>query len=91
MLVVIAFDISDDRQRRRVVKRLQGVGLRVQYSVFECWLRPPQLRKLQRQLARLVESQDRISYYPLCPKDQRRRTVRGSAVVLSWDNAVYVD
>jgi CRISPR-associated protein Cas2 len=34
----IAYDISDDAERRRVDKVLQGFGFRVQKSVFECKL-----------------------------------------------------
>lgn len=35
MAYVIAYDISDDRQRERIAEILGGYGHRVQYSVFE--------------------------------------------------------
>lgn len=34
----IAYDITDDAERRKVDKILQGFGFRVQKSVFECKL-----------------------------------------------------
>lgn len=35
MAYVIAYDISDDRERERIAEILGGFGHRVQYSVFE--------------------------------------------------------
>ncbi len=35
MRYVVAFDISDDRVRRKVVDILESIGLRVQRSLFE--------------------------------------------------------
>ncbi len=34
----VAFDISNDRRRRQLVKILETFGVRVQYSLFEFWL-----------------------------------------------------
>lgn len=36
--IVVAYDVSDDRRRSHVVKLLEKVGIRVNYSVFECML-----------------------------------------------------
>ena len=49
-LFAVAYDISDDRERRRVDRLLQGFGFRVQRSLFECRLTPGALRKLRHQL-----------------------------------------
>lgn len=38
MRYVVAYDISEDPVRSRVVKALGGFGVRVQESVFECVL-----------------------------------------------------
>ena len=40
MLVLISYDIEDDRLRVKLAKLLEGHGQRVQYSVFECHLTP---------------------------------------------------
>lgn len=70
MLVVIAYDIADDRRRAEVAGRLLGWGERVQESVFECWLNAAELRLLKDTLAELVdETTDRIRFYRLCRKD----------------------
>lgn len=49
-LFAVVYDISDDRERRRVDRVLQGFGFRVQRSVFECRLTPGAQRKLRNQL-----------------------------------------
>ncbi len=40
MLTLISYDIADDGDRARAHKLLEGLGQRVQYSVFECYLEP---------------------------------------------------
>lgn len=46
---VLIYDLSDDRERRRVAGLLQGYGFRVQWSAFECRLtRADRQRLLQR-------------------------------------------
>lgn len=70
-LYVIAYDVSHRRRLYRVAKALEGWGVRVQESVFECWLTQAELTEIKRTLRRLIHpQQDRIRYYPLCPKDR---------------------
>ena len=64
---VIAYDITDDLRRSRIVKVIEKFGVRVNYSVFECMLTEVQLHKLQDKIEKLmVPSEDRVIYYPLC-------------------------
>lgn len=64
---VIAYDITDDLRRSRIVKVMERHGTRVNYSVFECLLTDVQLRKLQEKIAGLMHpSEDCVIYYPLC-------------------------
>lgn len=89
MLVLIAFDITDDKQRRKVVKELEGIGERIQYSVFEAQLTKSQLRKLQKTLLKHIAATDRINYYPLCAKDIKSRSAAGAGVV-HWPDTFIV-
>jgi CRISPR-associated protein Cas2 len=64
---VVSYDIADDKRRAKVMKTLEGHGRRVQYSVFECELRPTDLDKLQQRLRRLINQQeDDVRFYLLC-------------------------
>ena len=67
MRIVISYDISDNKRRRKIVKILEGCGYRVQYSVFECDLNPTQLTQLQARLRPMVKTElwESIRFYPL--------------------------
>lgn len=65
-LWMIAYDISDHKIRRTVCNHLLDSGSRVQYSVFECRLNKKQLLVLRQILRELIETTDKIRWYPLC-------------------------
>jgi CRISPR-associated protein Cas2 len=77
---VISYDISNDKRRRKVVKILEGVGFRVQYSVFECDLTHKQLAAVQKRLEPLVKAKttDSIRVYRLCAECRDNVTVSGN-------------
>lgn len=67
MFIVVAYDISDDRRRTRLHKRLKGFGRPVQYSVFECVLTEQSLRKLKETVLDTIKrDEDLVRYYSLC-------------------------
>jgi CRISPR-associated protein Cas2 len=80
MRYVISYDISNDKRRRKVVKVLEGVGFRVQYSVFECDLDAQRLKALRKRLKPLIQpkSTDSIRFYGLCAGCQQRVDVIGN-------------
>lgn len=66
-LIVVSYDIPDDRRRLRLAHALKDFGVRVQYSVFECHLEADQLEKLWLRLGRLVNTQeDNVRLYRFC-------------------------
>ena len=66
-LIVVSYDIPDDRRRLRLANALKDFGVRVQYSVFECHLEADQLEKLRQRLGRLVDPQeDNVRLYRFC-------------------------
>jgi len=63
----VAYDISDKKRRAKVVKAMESIGVRVNYSVFECFLTPTQYKNMCKQLLRIIlPSEDRINIYPIC-------------------------
>jgi CRISPR-associated protein Cas2 len=67
MFIVVAYDISDDRRRARLHKRLKGFGRPVQYSVFECVVTEQSLRKLKEAVLQTIKrDEDLVRYYSLC-------------------------
>ena len=89
--VVVSYDIPDDRRRNRVCKLLKDYGERVQYSVFECMLRPDDLKRLRERLKPLlVLEEDDVRFYRLCQTCRRKATVWGRKKRRRWDEAVVV-
>ncbi|TWT63722.1 CRISPR-associated endonuclease Cas2 [Rubinisphaera italica] len=52
---VIAYDISSDRRRRRVTRRLEQVGFRRQKSVFEGELKQSLMQDLMQELGSEID------------------------------------
>ena len=69
-LTLIAFDLADDKRRRRLVKVLESFGVRAQESVFEAWLTERERQKLLYQANRQINAEaDRLAVYVLSPID----------------------
>lgn len=67
MLVVVSYDIAEDKRRNKVYNTLKDYGVWVQYSVFECNLNQDQLKELQQRLANIINPRkDSVRYYFLC-------------------------
>lgn len=66
-MVVVAYDISNDRRRAKAVKILERVGVRVNFSVFECMLTERQYEFLRDELLQVISlKEDTVVYYPIC-------------------------
>jgi CRISPR-associated protein Cas2 len=66
-LIIVTYDIPDDKRRNRIHKELKNFGQWVQYSVFECDLDDRQLQRLRHRLERLMDQrEDSIFFYRVC-------------------------
>lgn len=68
MRLVVTYDISDDRNRRRVFRTLESYGAWQQYSVFEVEVSKTARVELEDELESHIEPSDgdRIRVYRLC-------------------------
>jgi CRISPR-associated protein Cas2 len=68
MRLAIAYDVSDDSNRRRVYRTLQRYGAWKQYSVFELDVTKTERVELEDELESHIEPSDgdRIRIYRLC-------------------------
>jgi CRISPR-associated protein Cas2 len=64
-LVVVIYDIVDNRRRTAFAKYLKGFGIRVQKSAFECILSSSKYEKLIKGIPRLISKEDQIRVYKL--------------------------
>ena len=71
MLVIVCYDVSTEtregrRRLRQVARACEGVGQRVQKSVFECRAEQMQLETLERRLLDIIDvAQDCLRFYRL--------------------------
>lgn len=65
-IVLVIYDISDDKRRNRMAKLLKGYGYRVQKSVFECRIDNGRYNKLIRGISKIHDENDLVRVYMLC-------------------------
>jgi CRISPR-associated protein Cas2 len=65
---LVSYDICHPKRLRRVAKMLEGFGVRLQYSVFECALDDLRLEKLKAALLPLLnQEEDQVMLVSLGP------------------------
>lgn len=64
-LVVIVYDIPDNKRRNRLAKYLLGYGIRVQKSVFECILDNKKYDKLCKEIPKFLRENDLLKIYKI--------------------------
>ena len=94
MLVLISYDIENDKLRAKVAKILEGHGERVQYSVFECHLRVKDYNRLKGRLTGLLDKASEketksIRLYRLCAPCEGRLEIIGSGSITT-DESFYI-
>ena len=78
---IVCYDIPDDKRRRNVAQLLDGLGDRMQESVFEVLLDRTLLDGMVVRLGGLIEAtEDRVAIYPLCSACDGRRVDLGLSI-----------
>jgi CRISPR-associated protein Cas2 len=71
MMVLITYDVNTEtaagqKRLRKVAKKCQDYGQRVQNSVFECIIDPARLKQVQDALEKIIDPEvDSLRYYYL--------------------------
>jgi len=78
MLMVFSYDVSDDRRRRRVARRLEDEMSRVQKSVFEARMSRRAASRLAREVSALIGPGDSLRVYAIGDAGQARSEVYGA-------------
>jgi len=87
---VVAYDIANAPRLRRVAALMERFGVRVQKSVFECWLDDRALDELSRRIAALLDPQhDSVRWYLLCA-DCRKTASEQTNIELNPPSQYYI-
>lgn len=62
-LILMAYDISDNKDRTRVSDLLEGHMVRVQESLFEGWMTRDAAQRLASEASRLIDEGDSLRLY----------------------------
>ena len=82
MLVLISYDIEDDKKRTRLAKKLRDFGPRVQKSVFEADVNTHELERLADLLSDIpLNSCESIRLYRLCGECAKQIKIYGKGEV----------
>lgn len=80
MLVLVVYDIPDDKRRQKLATFLEGYGRRVQLSVFECFISLSEMKKLHDKVKRRVKAEeDNVRFYWIAADCVPRALTIGSA------------
>lgn len=91
MRTVVAYDISSDKQRRKVAKLLENFLTRVQLSVFEGELPAEVLGRAVRKALRHIDPEtDSLRVYRLCGACAPRTDIYGRPVFAGEDEGARV-
>ena len=64
-LHIIAYDIPNNKRRNKLIKCLTAYGTRVQYSVFEATLSDGDVKKLWKEIQKVIKEEDSVFIYPV--------------------------
>ena len=79
MLVLVVYDIPNDKRRTKLSNFLEGYGRRVQLSVFECFLSLEEMRELHEKVKKLVKPvEDNVRFYWISQEAVSRVLVIGA-------------
>jgi CRISPR-associated endoribonuclease Cas2 len=68
---LVSYDISDPKRLRRVARALEGFGVRLQYSVFECPLDEMRIAMLKAALQPILKhDEDQVLFVSLGPSSK---------------------
>ena len=87
-LWVIAYDSPCNKRRRKLAKLLEGYGERLQWSVFECRLRPHQVARLRQLLARIATGEDSVRIWTVPPRAPAAEQLGRPVEPTPWEDKV---
>jgi len=89
--VLIVYDISKDKRRTKLHNVLLDYGTPVQYSVFECALKPRELERMKKAVLRVIKPRaDQVRFYYLCARCVAQIEVTSGVEVLGGEQTTFL-
>lgn len=63
MKILICYDVADDKRRRRLVKYLEKIAIRIQYSVFLADITERQIKQMNEYAEKILDKEENDKFY----------------------------
>ena len=73
MRFIVCYDISDDKKRNKVSKKLKAYGIRTQYSIFEVEADKERILNLLAEIDLILDEIDKFFIYPVKDANKIKR------------------
>jgi len=90
MLTVFSYDVSKDKNRRKIAKLLEDNATRVQYSVFETRMTRQKAETIAQRLAACLNDGDSLRVYVIGHDGERRSRVYGDGAPFESDEGYWL-
>jgi CRISPR-associated protein Cas2 len=91
MLVMISYDVVENKKRFKLMKFLKDYGERVQKSVFECNLTPGIFKEVKSEVENIINKRkDRVRYYRMCKGCAEKVEISGWGEVTEEEEFVVI-
>lgn len=91
MLVMISYDVVENKKRLKLMKFLKDYGERVQKSVFECNLTPRIYHEVKSGVEKIINKRkDRVRYYRICKGCADKAEISGWGEVTEEEEFVLI-
>jgi CRISPR-associated protein Cas2 len=81
-LWLVCYDVRNEKRLRRTANIMERYGVRVQKSVFECWLTENALDDLRNDIAEVLDpNMDSVRMYTLCEVCQQMCEQHGKTTI----------
>ena len=91
MFYLVCYDIVSDYRRNKVSQLLEGYGMRVQRSVFECVLSDSQYKLIVQEIRRRIDlKSDQVGLYPLSSRERQNVNLIGLKPEFTVDDSAYI-
>jgi CRISPR-associated protein Cas2 len=84
---LVSYDVRNGKRLRKVAKKLEGYGSRLQYSVFRCRLDRESLENLHWELNQIMDDEDDLLVIPLCDSCAAKVPEHSTGDQSSWSAA----
>lgn len=81
---IVTYDVRDDKRLKKVAMKMEGFGVRIQYSVFKCKLSDREMERMKWEVTSLMKIEDDLLIIRLCCKCRSNIYHRGAGN--SWDD-----